>query len=148
MKNLVVTLAVVLAAGLTPVLAHDKNSNPRTEAVFAKKFTGAENVTWTKLDADYQKVSFTLGGTRAEAYFTNEGELLGTARNLLFNQLPLVVIQTISNKFTDAPVIEVTEFTNSDGTSYKVVLEHRNKKYNLKLNSLGDITDQQKEKIN
>ncbi len=32
--------------------------------------------------------------------------------------------------------------------SYRVVLEHKEKKYNLKLNNAGDITEQQKERIN
>jgi hypothetical protein len=147
MKNLIVTLSFALAAGLTPVLATPVTSTPIMEEVFAQKFAGAENVKWTKLDEDYQKVSFTLGGTRAEAYFGTNGELLGTVRNLFFSQLPLVVMQAVGNRFDNAAIIEVKEITNNDGTSYRVVLEHKEKKYNIKLNSAGDITEQQKEKL-
>ncbi|HEY6504783.1 MAG TPA: hypothetical protein VIZ28_12460 [Chitinophagaceae bacterium] len=148
MKNLFVTLAVVVATGLAPVLATgNQPGDPRSEAIFAKQFSGAENVKWTELEDQFKKVSFTLGGIRAEAYFSNEGELLGTVRNLFFSQLPLNVIQAVNTKFSEPVIIEAKEITNADGTSYRIILEHTDKRYNLKLNSLGEITDQQKVKI-
>lgn len=148
MKNLILAIAIVVSAsGVNPVHAHTANTDPRTEKVFAQKFAGAENIKWTKLGQDYQKVSFTLGGARAEAYFSSNGEFLGTVRNLFYNQLPLVVMQTIDSRFANAVIIEVKEINNNDGTGYRLILEHKEKKYNIKLNSLGDIIDQQKEKI-
>lgn len=76
MKNLIVTLSFVLAAaGTTSAMANGTHDDPRTKETFAKKFTGAENVKWTKLNDGYEKVAFTLGGTRAEAYFGEDGEL-------------------------------------------------------------------------
>lgn len=148
MKNLFVTLAVVAATSLAPVFAAGSHpGDPRSEAIFAKQFSGAENVKWTELDDNFRKVSFTLGGIRAEAFYSNEGELLGTVRNLFFSQLPLAVIQAVNTKFQEPVIIEVKEITNAEGTSYRVILEQKDKKYNLKLNSLGEITDQQKEKV-
>jgi hypothetical protein len=148
MKNLIVSLSLVFATGLTPVLATGTNHDPRAEKTFAKQFAGAENVAWIQVDADYLKASFTLNGIRAEAYFSNDGELLGTARNLFYNQLPLLVMQTIGNKFTGAVIIEVTEITSPDGTNYKIVLEQNDRKYHLRVNGLGDIIEKKKEKLN
>jgi len=144
MKNLIVSLALVLTTGSTPLLAHGINNDPRAEKVFTRQFAGAENVKWTTLDEGYEKVVFTLNGVRAEAYYSVDAELLGTVRNLSLNQLPLLVIQTLGNKFADAAIIEVKEITNSDGTQYKVLLEQKEKKYNLRFNSLGNILEKEK----
>jgi hypothetical protein len=144
MKNLVVALVVTIAAGFAPAQAGE---NPKAEKEFAKKFAGAENVHWTKLGEGYSKVSFTLNGIRAESYFDESAELLGTMRNIFYNQLPFLVIQSLSSRFVNAVVIEVTEISNAEGTSYRVVLEKGERKYNVKLDSQGSVTEQQKIRV-
>jgi hypothetical protein len=42
-------------------------------------------------------------------------------------------------------VVEVREITNEDGTSYKVVFEKNDKKYSIRVSTLG-IIDVKKEK--
>lgn len=147
MKNLIVSLAMVLTAGITPALASGTDTDPRAEKVFSQKFSGAENVKWTRLDDGYLRVTFLLNGIGAETFFDKDAEIVGTVRNLFYNQLPLSVVQTISNKFGEPTIIEVKEITNDDGTSYKVVFEQKNKKYMVRLGSLGDILDMEKERI-
>lgn len=147
MKNLVVSLAVALTTAIIPALAYaGDHTDPRAERKFAGQFTGAQNVKWTRLDDGYLRVTFVLNGVGAESYYDNDAELLGTVRNLFYNQLPLPVVQTIDNKFGAITVIEVKEITNEDGTSYKVVFEQEDKKYTVRLNSLG-ILDVKKEKM-
>jgi hypothetical protein len=116
MKKLIVSLAAVLAIGLAPAFAHAANDNPHVEKVFAQQFAGAENVKWTEVTDGYLKAAFTLSGIRVEAYFNADGELEGTLRNLFYNQLPLAVMQTVSNKFASAVIVEIREITNNDGT--------------------------------
>jgi hypothetical protein len=147
MKNLVLSFAIVLVTGLAPAPAHAVKNDPRVEKAFTQQFAGAENVIWTTLDDGYQKASFTLSGISVNAIFSREGEFLGAIRNLFYNQLPLAVMQTIGNKFANAVILEVREITNNASTSYHVILEQKNKKYTLKLNNQGEITDQEKEKI-
>jgi hypothetical protein len=146
MKNLFVTLSLVLTTGIAPLLANETHGDPRIEAIFLKQFSGAENVKWTKLEEGFEKVAFTLGDTRVEAYFTGEGELAGTVRNLFFSQLPLTVMQAVNNRFDGAIVLEVREITNVEGTSYRVVLEQKEKKYSVKMNSHGETLEVSKMK--
>jgi hypothetical protein len=144
MKSLFVLLAVVFATGLGPAFANEVKIDPRVENVFARQFTGAENVKWHKLDGGYQRVIFTLNGINAEAFYNEEAEWMGSVRNLFYNQLPLLVMQTVSNKFTDAVIVTVKEITTGDGTQYKIVLEQKDKKYSLRLNSLGNILEKER----
>ena len=144
MKKLLVSLSLMLTAGLTSAFTQGINNDPGIEKLFTKEFAGAENVKWVKLDDGYQKASFTLAGTGVEAYFSADAELLGTVRNIFYSQVPLVVMQAINKQFENAVVLEVTEVTNSGGTSYRITLEEKTKKYNLRLNSFGEITELKK----
>ena len=147
MKKLIAILSLVLIAGTISAFAIENPKTPKSRKVFEQKFVGAENVKWTNISSEYEKVWFTMAGSSAEAYFNSNGELLGTARNIFFSQLPLSVIQRVNNRFAGSVVIEVNEITNVDGTSYKVVVEQKDRKYVIKLSSLGDITDLSKQKI-
>jgi hypothetical protein len=145
MKKLLVSFSLVLTAGLASAFTQEINNDPRVEKLFAREFAGAENVKWAKLaEGGYQKASFTLAGTGVEAYFSVDAELLGTVRNIFYSQVPLVVMQTINKQFANAVIIAITEITNSEGTSYKIILEEKNKKYNLRLSSFGEITELRK----
>lgn len=147
MKNLIVSLTAMFVTAVAPALVHAADTDPRAEKIFSKQFSGAQNVKWMKLADGYLRVTFVLNGIGAETFFNADAELVGTVRNLFYNQLPLVVMQTVDNEFAGASVIEVKEITNDDGTSYKVVLEQNSKKYLLRLNSLGQITELLKEKL-
>jgi len=147
MKNLIVSLAVILTIGSAPALAHGSDTDPRAEKKFSQQFAGAQNVKWTRLDDGFLRVTFVLNGIGAESFFDQDAELLGTVRNLFYSQLPLSVIQSIDNKFGQISATEVKEITTSGGTSYRVVFEQDNKKYSVRLNSLGEIGDLQKERI-
>jgi len=144
MKNFIVSIATVLATGLTPVFANGTNDDPRAAKIFAKEFAGAQNIKWTRLEDGYMRVTFLLNGVAAETYFDADAELLGTIRNLFYNQLPLSVMQTVNNRFADAVIIDVKEITNPEGTTYKVTLEQKGRRYNVKLDSLGQVTGKQK----
>ena len=147
MKNLIVSIATVLATGLTPVFANGTDDDPRAAKLFAKEFAGAQNIKWTHLEDGYLRVTFLLNGVAAETYFDADAEMLGTIRNLFYNQLPLSVMQTVNNRFAAAVVIDVKEITNPEGTTYKVAFEQKGRKYIVKLNSLGQITEIQKQKL-
>src|SRR5215831_7134388 len=147
MKNLIVAVTTLIATAVTPTLAHASDIDPRAERVFAKQFAGAQYVKWNTMEDGYLRVTFVLNGIGAESFFNEDGELLGTVRNLFYNQLPLLVMQSVDSKFAGSSILEVKEITNDDGTNYKVILENNGKKYTLKLNSLGQITDSEKQKL-
>lgn len=140
MKNFVLSLFVILVAGAVHASEHD----PRTEREFARQFSGAENVKWFELEDGYQKAVFTLNGIRAEAYYDANAQFLGSARNLFFNQLPLSVMQTVNNKYSDATVISVMEIITTNGIHYNIVIEQKEKKYRLKLDSIGSVLEKER----
>jgi len=139
MKKIIMALSIV-AAGITSVYANeDVKINSKVLSAFDKDFTSAKNAKWIQ-EGEFLKVSFTIADMLTDAYYSEDGELLGSARNLLFEQLPLAVIREFNKRFDAASVINVLEITNEDGTSYRVFLEKNNKKIKIKANPSGEIT--------
>lgn len=136
-KLVTLTLAFVMI-GATAFATNGPKVSEKILASFNKEFPGAQHVKWNESN-DYLSAVFVLSDFRAEAWFDVNGELLGTSRDLLYNQLPLAVMRSIESRFPDASPIEVKEITNSNGTSYRLVLDTKKVKYTVKSNADGEI---------
>ncbi len=123
-----------------------KTEDPQTLKAFNKLFAGASNVSWSK-EQGYLRASFTWGDHHTVAYFDSNAQLAGSLRGLFFKELPLSVMRSMEKHFNEAVILEITEIFNEDGVRYKVILENKEKKYQVYMNSLGDMTDKTRIKI-
>src|SRR5687768_9875581 len=97
MKKIILAMSLMLAIGLPAALAIDeKEVDPRVLATFKHEFSSARDVQWN-VNADHTTAKFSLYDQGFTAYFTNGGELIGTARNILYMHLPLSVIKEIGS---------------------------------------------------
>jgi hypothetical protein len=143
MKRIILSLSIVLTCA-TAVFASDvPGDNEAAKKVFDRVFRGAEHVSWTTQD-DYTRATFVIGGHRTEAWFSAEGELLGTARDIFFTQLPLVVMRSVDKRFEGASIFETREISNLEGTRYRLTLEHKGKKYKLAVYPDGNFDEVEK----
>ncbi|MDZ4807588.1 MAG: hypothetical protein SGI96_04900 [Bacteroidota bacterium] len=141
MKKIIISFSLLLSAGLTTVFANDAPTpNEQVLASFKKEFASAQDVRWNKQD-NYDKATFLLGASWVVAYFNPAGPLEGCARDIFFNQLPLAVMAAIDKRFAAAVIINVREITNVDGTHYRLILEAKNKKLKVKVDSSGNINE-------
>lgn len=141
MKKIIVSLSLLLTAGLTMVFANGAPApNEQVLASFKKEFSAAQEVSWKKQD-NYDKATFLLGASWVVAYFSPVGQLEGCARDIFFDQLPLAVMSAIDKRFIAAEIINVREITNVDGTHYRLTLEAKSKKYKVKVDSSGNINE-------
>ena len=147
MKKIFVSMSLLMTVAASTAFAnHINRSDPGVEEVFRQEFTGAEHVSWSQQE-NYQVATFVLAGHRAMAYFNEENELEGCIRDIFYNQLPLTVMKAIDKKYPSADKQEVREIINSDGTSYTLRVELKNKKYKIRVTSSGNITEVEKERI-
>jgi hypothetical protein len=141
MKKLFLSLTFMLTIVAGTALANDKTDvSELVSTTFKKEFPSASLIEWSS-PGEYLKATFILWGSRAEAYFTAEGQLQGSMRSIFYNQLPLSVMITVDKRFETAEILTVSEISNSEGTSYLLVLESKNKKYSVKVNSSGGIAE-------
>ena len=138
MKKIFVSLSLMLTVGLTTVLANDEPVSDKVNESFKKEFVGARSVVWNHV-GDYQRASFVFDGHRVEAYFNTDGELAGSARDILFDQLPLSVMRSFEKRFATADVINILEVSNIEGTSYLIKIETQNKQFLVKVGTNGDF---------
>lgn len=140
MKRFIITLSMFMTLAVTAALANaGADINPKVQAAFEKDFSSAKNVKWNK-DGDYLKASFTIADMLTDAFYTEEGQLVGSARNLSFDQLPLAVVHEVNKRFETGTVLNVLEITNDEGTSYRLWIEDGNKKIKIRSNGSGEIT--------
>lgn len=114
--------------------------NDNVKKSFKKEFPGAELLTWEK-QGNYLKAIFIFSGYRSEAYFTEDGELQGSARTIFYDQLLLAVVISVEERFTSAEVLQVTEINIAAGTQYALWLEAGNRKYKLRVDAGGNFID-------
>ena len=143
-RSIIVFSAILTVITATAFVGSKPGGNP-AEATFQKEFNGATNVQWTE-GKDIISVTFVLSDSRIIAYFNSEGELLGTERNVLFNQLPLAVIKEINNRYGDAPVINIIEYTSGLDTFYGMYVDTPTRQLKIKISSEGDVTVEKKTK--
>ena len=140
MKKISVSLLLLLMVELTTALANDETGiSKQVKKNFEKEFAGAKSVKWNNL-GDYQVATFAYDNTRVEAYFnTATGELEGSARYLIFDQLPMAVVQTFNKNFARKDFISALEISNADGVFYMLTAETQNRKYSFKVSDNGNV---------
>src|SRR4249919_73614 len=143
-RSIIVFSAILSVITATAFVGARPGGNP-AEARFQKEFNGATNVKWNE-GKDLISVSFVLSDSRIVAYFTTEGELIGTERNVLFNQLPLNVVKEINNRYGNAPIFDIVEYTSGTETFYGMMVDTPAKRLKVKISAEGDVTVQQREK--
>jgi len=139
MKTIIVTISFIML-GLTTAFADGTPKvNNTIQRSLNREFTGCESVQWRKVK-EYQEATFIFHESLIVAYFNEEGDLLGSARNITAEQVPFSVMQSLDKHLANFEIFEITEITNAEGTSYWVTLEKGNKRYRAKANANGEIS--------
>ena len=107
---------------------------------FKREFPSAESVNWSE-EGEFSKASFVLAGKRIIAFFSNEGKLEGSMREIFYDQLPLSVMTAIDRKFEAHEVLRVREINNAEGTHYKIRLDAGEKKFQVRVKPDGNISE-------
>ena len=145
MKKILIAIVAVTTFISTSAFAGEREKTNPALTTFQREFKGATNVTWSE-GKDAITAAFVLNESRVEAYFDNTGELLGTARSVVFTQLPLAVIQGINNRYESAPVYDIVEYNTGGDTFYQMTVETATKRLVVRASIAGDISVQKKVK--
>jgi len=146
MKKFIVAFAAAVTLISTTAFAGGKEKVNPALSTFQKEFKGAEGVKWNE-KKDVITAAFVLNNFRVEAYFSYSGELIGTARNILFNQLPLTVIKEVNNRYGSTPIYEIIEYNTGGDTFYDMTVELPAKKLRVRATQAGDLTVMKKVKM-
>jgi hypothetical protein len=143
MKKSITGMAILAGLVVTTAFARGVDPNPSVLRAFQTEFKEATNVAWQERP-DFAKVHFNLNGSQVEAYYEFDGELIGTARTILFDQLPLAALKAVENRFPRSAFYELTEYNRGGELFYMLIVQQSSKKLTVKLSPSGDVTVEKK----
>jgi hypothetical protein len=132
MKKTFVTLFTLLTIGITVSLADPiTNVDPKILSAFQKEFSFAKNARWEE-EGNLTRVIFSLNDQGIVAWYNSDAELVTTARNILYNQLPISVMRSLDKAYEGADVFGIVEISRNDETYYQMRVDKKGKKFLLK----------------
>src|SRR5688572_24838396 len=109
MKKTFLTLFAFLIFALSAVMASERvDVDPKILSVFQKEFSFAKNAKW-EIKGHLTRVIFLLNDQVVMAWYNSDAELVTTARNILYNQLPISVIRVLEKEYASADFFGITE---------------------------------------
>jgi hypothetical protein len=140
MKKTFVTLITLLTINITAVLADPiTNIDPKILSAFQKEFSFAKNVKWEE-EGNLARVIFSLNDQGITAWYNSDAELVTTARNILYNQLPISVMRSLDKEYEGADIFGIVEISRHNETWYQIRADKKSKKLLLKASQSGYIT--------
>jgi len=145
MKKLKIVLtAMVMLMTISSFAAEPDKVTPVVKAAFENDFSKATGVNWEKTN-DFYFASFTLDHVNVDAAYTEKGELIGTARRISFELVPLSISMAIAAKYegytVNSPAVELTY---EGVTRYYVTVENKSQSLKLKCYSNGELEVERK----
>jgi hypothetical protein len=139
MKKTFSALLAFLIIGSAAVLASERaDVDPKILSAFQKEFSFAKNAKW-EVKGNLTQVSFLLNDQGVFAWYNSNAELVTTARNILYNQLPISVTRALEKEYTGADFFGITEVNRNNETWYQIRADEKNKKFLLKASPSGNI---------
>ncbi|MEO5683322.1 MAG: hypothetical protein ABIQ88_11815 [Chitinophagaceae bacterium] len=142
MKKIILSItlsAALLSSAFT--YAADNDPGLKVKQAFTSEFTQAKNISWTMINKEglYQ-AAFTFNNESLQAFFTEEGEFLGTTRQVLKSQLPILVASGLEKQYAEARIITIFEHSKKDGLNYYITLVNNKGAFIVKAGSNGDLS--------
>ncbi len=123
----------------TAVTANERaDVDPKILSAFQKEFSFAKNAKW-EMKGNLTQVNFLLNDQGVSAWYNSDAELVTTARNILYNQLPISVIRALEKEYAGADFFGITEVNRNNETYYQIMADKKSKKYFLKASPSGNI---------
>ena len=141
MKKLI-TLVLILTVAFTSTQA--KEIYPVSESIkksFVKEFTSAGDVSWSFVaDKDLYKATFLFDGKELNAYFSKDGEFVGTSRYISRQQMPVIVTKQLEKEYSNYVVRTIIEYASKDQTNYYITIEGKKSALMVKASPAGDLS--------
>lgn len=139
MKKFILATLITVTIGSSVLAADVSKVSFRILNAFEAQFAGATDVNWT-VTADYTKVKFTMEGEKVEAFFSSNGDVIGTSRKTEFKRLPLSAIQKIKKVYAKYQVTETIEFELNGERKYYVSVESETDRKILEVSFYGQVS--------
>ena len=135
MKKKILMMVLLLVTMAGSAFANNPGAiNEKVVNSFKKEFSLAEDVEW-ETGKGLVKATFKLSDQVMFAYYTESGDLVAVARNILSVQLPVHLLAELKRDYRSHWITELFEMAGSAGTAYYMTLENADYTWVLKSNN-------------
>lgn len=116
------------------ILLANNNSVRVPESVaaeFNNHFTCVTELRWEGW-GNYYKATFRQNNHTLYAYFSDNAEIMGVAKNILSDKLPVLLQAELKNKYSDFWITELAKYDIADKTGFLVTIENADETIVLK----------------
>lgn len=135
------TISAALLSSAFTYAAKNTEPNVKVKQAFSTEFTQVKDVEWINMDKDgvYQ-AKFTFNNETLQAFFTEDGEYLGSTRQIVKSQLPISVVTELEKQYADARVVTIFEYSKKTGLDYYITLTTTKGAMIVKANGNGELS--------
>jgi hypothetical protein len=137
-KSFSAFLAFLIIVSIAVTASERADVDPKILSAFQKEFSFAKNAKW-EVKGKLTQVNFLLNDQGVTAWYNSDAELVTTARNILYNQLPISIIRALEKEYAGADFSGLTEVNRNNETYYQIRADGKSKKYLLKASPSGNI---------
>ena len=132
MKKKIVLLAAAFLMTLSVTFANGLTDVPeKIVKELNQEFRNAGNIQW-KITDNYYKAIFTYDEQELQAFYSFEGVLIATSRNITISQLPLSLIREVKKLTTNSEYSDLFELLTERGTEYFITVKNDKETKNYK----------------
>jgi len=142
MKKIIFALTISAALFSSSfTYAADHEPGLKVQEAFNREFKKVGEVQWSNVNqAGVYQAKFNFNNETLQAFFTEEGEFLGTTRQVLKSQLPIMVTNELGKQYPDDRVVTIFEYSRKDGLEYYITLNGSRGGMIVKANGSGDLS--------
>lgn len=129
MKKIIFSLLVIASSFTANVYAQDKTPGVVVNAL-QDNFNGIRQASWAKV-SDLYKAEFIFGETLVSAFFSAEGNLVATGRDVEIAQLPIDLQMSYAKNYKGYTVTRAFEVDMNGEVVYYLLLDSSAKKLQL-----------------
>ena len=133
MKRKIITLAVAFVLIANSIFAGvAKNAVPESVAyAFNQGFSHAKLIHWDSFGT-YFKATFMQRGETMYAFYSDDAEFMGLAKNVLSDNLPVTLLSAIKTKFQGYWITDLTNYEVAGKNGFLITIENADEKIVLK----------------
>lgn len=141
MKKVFIVALLAIFIGTTAFERPENTVNYRIHNEFKKSFNNVKDVIWVSTDK-FSTAIFNVNGEQTKAFYSNEGDFLGTTKTFAFNKLPARALATIATRYTypQYNLKECIEYKNAnDDVNYYISFEKGSRTLIVEISPSGSV---------
>jgi hypothetical protein len=142
MKKIMLSMALAITVlGTAFATPAPKEPSVIVKTAFDKEFTNVKDVQWEVADKEgVYEARFTFNNENLQAYFTEDGEFLGTTRQITVSRLPLLASNALARKYAGYHIVSVFEHSMPESVAYYITVSNAKGGLLLQATGNGELT--------